>query len=931
MKNKLKIIKNSITIILVPVLLTCVLVLLNIFYGFLLFHTFAELFASVVGILMFVVVWNTHEYVRNSFLLYLGVGYFWVAILDIFHALTFKGLPFFDVPGTNVTVQFWLYTRYLETVILVTAPIFFRRELKGYLSFYLFGLVALVIFVASLYIEQPVLIIEGQGLTPFKIISEYIIIAILLISMVIYWRAKDTLSHRVRFYMVLAIAFTVCAEFSFTQYVHVYGMSNQVGHIFKVFSFWMVYEAIVQTTLKKPFSVMSLAANSYDAVPYPAVFVDKNGFIQQANKTAKREYVTLKTSKADVHMLMHPKNLSVADCVICQHIRDDREMPATVIKYPENNEWHLISLSPLQLGDYSAGFIQVSTNITDYIEVQHKLLLANSVFNNLDEGIMVTDQQLKIISVNPAFSTITGYSIQDVMGESPRVLSSGQHQSSFYQDMWSDIKKKGYWQGEIWNRKKNGEIYPELLTISEIKSEEGSVINYVGAFTDITKIKTVEEQLHHLAHHDPLTGLPNRTLFSNLLDIALKDGKRLKNTSALLFIDLDDFKKINDSLGHSVGDTVLVKVAKHFKEALRDDYLVSRQGGDEFMVFMEDFKSLEDVATIAEKLISTLTAPIHFHENQPLFIGASIGIAIFPSDAESSERLIQYADAAMYKAKALGHNRFQFHTNKNNTELTRRLQVETQLRQAIKNHELFVVYQPKVNARTYEIEGAEALVRWKNPVLGNVFPDEFIPIAESIGVIQELGEFVLSQALGQVVKWRKLSNRNISIAVNFSSRQFMKEGLSDLIKSHLHQANLPGNALEVEITESLLLNHNELIVDTLTAISEQNITITIDDFGTGYSALSYLKNLPINVVKIDKSFIQDVMEQEQDAILVKTIILMAHGLNMSVVAEGIETKQQLTFYQVEQGDLVQGYYFSKPLTADDFVDVLNKWDTEKWA
>ncbi|TNF99131.1 MAG: EAL domain-containing protein [Gammaproteobacteria bacterium] len=913
-----------------PMFLTGILVLININYGFLLFHTFAELFSIIVGVLMFVVVWSTHHYTRNDFLLYLGIGYFWIAVLDTLHTLTYKGLPFFDISGPNIALQFWIYTRFLEAVLLITAPLFFRHRLKSHLFIWVGGIITTVVFLASIYIEEPALFIEGKGLTQTKIVSEYIIIGIVTIAMLIYWRTGKILSSRVKSFMLISMAFTIGAELSFTQYIDVYGLSNQVGHIFKLFSFWMIYQAIIQTTLKHPFSVMSLAADSYEAVPYPVVLVNQDGFIQQANKQAKKDYPNLVSDTPSVHNLMHPKEISENECIICQHIQSLKTLVPTVLEFPDSKTWRLFSLSPLQIGDETEGIIQVSTDITRQIQAQHELQLAGNVFDNLAEGIMVTDDQLRLISVNPAFTSITGYEADDVLGKSPGILKSGRHKPEFYQSMWNEIKKTDSWQGEIWNRRKDGSIYPELLSISAIRSDEGPITNYVAAFTDITLMKNIEDKLSHLTHHDPLTELPNRLLFINLLESAIKRAKRSGKKAALLFLDLDDFKNINDSLGHTVGDTVLINVAERLRESLRSEDMIGRHGGDEFMVLLEDFKSNEEIISTSEKLIAALEDPIHFHDRKPLYVGMSIGIAICPDNGDNSEQLIKNADSAMYQAKATGRNQFHFHTEELNAQASRRLVIETQLRQALSNHEFSVVYQPKVNVKTYEIEGAEALVRWHNQELGKVPPEEFIPIAESVGIIDELGEFVLEEALSQVNKWQKLSSQNMSVAVNFSPRQFMNPELSDTIMTHLDRANLPGEALEIEITESLLLNQNELIIDTLNQIAAQNIQIAIDDFGTGYSALRYLKNFPISVVKIDKSFIQDVTIKTEDAILVKTIILMAHGLGMGVVAEGIETRQQLTFYQVEDGDTAQGYFFSRPLNQDEFIKTLTSWDPKKY-
>ena len=556
--------------------------------------------------------------------------------------------------------------------------------------------------------------------------------------------------------------------------------------------------------------------------------------------------------------------------------------------------------------------------------------LAGTVFATSAEGIMICDADNLVIAVNPAFSRITGYQPTDVLGRDPRLLKSGQHDSAFYAGMWGQLRNTGHWQGEIWNKRKNDEIYPEWLSISVINNPDGSINKYVAIFSDITKRKEDEQQIWRQANYDGLTGLPNRALFLDRLSQALADAKRERHGIALMFVDLDHFKLVNDTLGHSIGDMLLQEAAERLGACIRENDTVSRLGGDEFTIIVKGVDAASDAVTVAEKVITSLSRPFSL-EGRQASVGASIGITLFPDDASDEGSLLRNADMAMYRAKENGRNTFAFFTRDIDDKMQRLVTLGAELRHAIENDEFVVYYQPIMDARTLRVEGAEALVRWRNPRLGLVQPGEFIALAEETGLIGPLGDWVLRTACHEAVRWQRPGRPPVSLAVNLSNRQ-SRQGLGRFIEQAtevLGECGLAPDLLKFEITESFIIEESQEMHGWLRRIRDMGIHLSIDDFGTGYSSLSYLRRFPVDIVKVDRSFVAEIHANADDAALVKAIISMAHGLRMKVVAEGVEDRQQLAFLQSADCDLVQGYYFRKPVPAEEFRKFLDGQDQPK--
>ncbi|MCY9667043.1 EAL domain-containing protein [Paenibacillus alginolyticus] len=576
-------------------------------------------------------------------------------------------------------------------------------------------------------------------------------------------------------------------------------------------------------------------------------------------------------------------------------------------------EWLTISAVRDKRGKIS-NYVGIFMDITERKKSEKKLQLHARVFETASEGIMITDTKGTILSVNPAFSETTGFTEAEALGRTPRMLHSGVQDAEFYIQMWASIHEKGSWQGEVWNKRKNGEIYPEWLTINTVRNENGKISNYVGVFTDITERKLSEENLKYLAHYDVLTGLPNRFLFHDRLSHAIAQANRQGHWAALMFIDLDHFKLINDTLGHAVGDQLLQNASKRLESCVRTSDTVSRLGGDEFTVILPHIDETEDALLVAQKILEELALPFLIAE-QELFITASIGISIYPFNGADSETLIKQADSAMYRAKEQSNN-YQLYTSNMNATFYRKMKLENGLRKAMEKDQLRIVYQPQMDIRTGQINGIEALLRWQHPEMGMVSPNEFIQIVEENGQIVEIGEWVLRKVCEQNKAWQSAGYPPLKCAINLSPRQFKNKNLIETVKQILKETELDPSYLCFEITENISIHQIESVLTVLHDFKEIGLELAIDDFGKGHSALSYLKKYPIDTLKIDKCFVQGIEMDRGNASIAKAMIDMAHGLGLRVIAEGVETEDQLAFLKDLHCDSIQGYWLSRPLPPE---------------
>jgi diguanylate cyclase (GGDEF)-like protein/PAS domain S-box-containing protein len=1041
-KNHQKSIKSS---YLIPLILVSVMVYANYYEGYLLFHSLAEIFAIFVAMMMSVVVLHTHKYLNNHFLLYLGIGYFWIGILDLLHMLTFPGMNIFVIQSTNETLTFWIFTRFLEVVTLLSAPLFLVRKVRIEITFVSFMLITTVISYLGMS-NYPFLemFIADTGLTSLKVFSEYFIIVLLIGALFVYQYHRRLLAQKLYYYMILSIVFTIFAEFSFTLYTDIHGTIILIGHIFKLLSFWMIYLAVIETSLKRPFSTMARVSTTYDAIPNPVVIVNRSGKIVQVNQ-ASIDFVDLKLDRiigAEVHTLFHEQK-DPKECELCFYIRHgakldhkeveirkdrfyqfsltpilfDEEVHATIqvvtdvsvfrraenrsveqsklshtiinsipdlIFYKDANENYLGCNSAFErfcgikegqlIGhdDYllfdaqtaaffqeqdkkmlalqhsrrneewvtypngkrvlldtlktsfqnskgeAAGILGISRDITQMHRINEKLSLYKEVFVNTIDGIVITDSEGIIIEVNNAFCEVTQYSREEVIGNNPSFLSSGRQDLRFYEEMWSSLTNRKKWQGELWNMRKDGTVYPEWLNISMITDSDGEILHYIGAFSDITLIKETQSALQHMAYHDSLTQLPNRKMVRNHLKESIARMKRNQTIGAVLFLDLDKFKYVNDTFGHEVGDKLLIEVTTRLLGEIREVDMLGRIGGDEFIVLTEEHHCVETIEVLAQKLLTILIKPFENINAENIHIGCSIGVSFFPNDGKDPSELIRQADLAMYQAKEGGRNQVILFDEKMDHNSYDRIIKENALRRALDRGEFRLYYQPQVDILNKKVIGVEALIRWKHPEFGLVPPNEFISLCEELKLIIPMGKWIIKEASRQLLVWRNAGIMVEKMSINLSGVQIVQADFIEEVLSIFKENSCDPTLIEFEITETSLIKNLNQSSAVLEELKSHGFKFAIDDFGTGYSSLAYLKKLPFDTIKIDREFIIDLPSDQHDISIVQTVLSLAKDIGYKVVAEGAEEHQQVKFLEQRGCDIIQGYYFSKALSANDF-------------
>lgn len=694
------------------------------------------------------------------------------------------------------------------------------------------------------------------------------------------------------------------------------------------------------------FESRSLLNATIDAVPEHICVLDKTGNIIVVNK-AWRNFYDQNTDQPDHfdHTCGIGSNyLSVCDRAIgpdatnahatAEGIRQvmggDRDM--FMLEYPCHGilDQRWFQLKVTRFHDGSGHVVVTHQNVTNFIQNQARLKLAASVFEHAREGIMITDADARIVQVNQTFSEITGYSRDEALGSRPNMLKSGHQNPDFYAEMWRHLVDKGHWSGELWNRRKNGELYPALQTISAVKDTNDKIQSYVGLFTDITAIKEHARQLEHIAHYDSLTDLPNRVLFSDRLEHGMAQARRRGLLLAVAYLDLDGFKSVNDQFGHDMGDKLLVEVARGMKGALREGDTLARIGGDEFAAVLIDLDSAQDCEPVLKRLLQAASKCVAL-DGYLLQVSASIGVTLFPQDGTDAEHLMRHADQAMYQAKQSGRNRFHFFDIAHHRSVQSRQETLQHIRDALDRREFVLQYQPKVNLRTRQVVGVEALIRWQHPEEGLLGPATFLPVIEGHSLSLDLGEWVIAQALSQLVDWQG-AGLNLSVSVNIGAHQLQHDDfltrLSALLSAH---PKLPPGQFELEVLETSALDDVTKITRLMHACKKLGVSFALDDFGTGYSTLTYLKELPVEVLKIDQSFVRDMSVHADNVAIVNGVIGLAKAFGRQVIAEGVETDAHAHDLLQLGCELAQGYGIARPMPASDFPGWLADWRrTEEW-
>jgi len=626
--------------------------------------------------------------------------------------------------------------------------------------------------------------------------------------------------------------------------------------------------------------------------------------------------------------LVHPDDVSAVISALKLHMTDENSffvVEHRLLHKLGHWSWILARAKIVERNKHGQALRMAGTllNNTAKRETQQRLELFNKVFESTTEGVIVTDPDFNIIEINPSFTRITGFLQQDIIGQSINILHSDKQNEDFYRRMHLSLKTKGKWQGELWEKRQNGEVYPQRLTINAMLNEKKQLIHFVAVFSDITQFKQTEDELQYLSNYDALTSLPNRSLLMTQLDVEIKRAKITQSRIALVMVGLDNFKVLNDSYGHEVGDVILQSVATRLSRCVKKKDLVARVTGDEFALIIEDVNDFSQLKEDVQEILLTITAHFFNIEGHDILLGASAGVSFYPDDAQDMQSLFTNADTALYHAKQTERNSYQLYLPQMNDQVLLKQRMETLLRGALANDEFYVDYQPKIDAKTGLTCGVEALLRWQNPELGLVPSNIFIPLAEELGVIVSVGRWVLKTACAQTKLWHDLGFAHLKISVNLSAYQFRTGDLVKETARILFETELPAQSLDLELTEGVLIDNIDRCVLRLKVLKAMGITISIDDFGTGYSSLSYLRRFPIDALKIDQSFVKHVCENAEDASIVNAIVAMAKGLKIRTIAEGVETKEQVDYLMAQQIDELQGYYYSRPLSAKKMTERLS--------
>lgn len=910
--------------------------------GYLVFHILAESISILVSLLIFVVGWHAARHRAALSVLLLASAFLGVGMLDFLHTLTYEGMPaVLGQSDSQRSIYLWLAARMLAAAGLLAALLLnWGRTCSaaerwqapaGTLLFVL--LVSFAVF--SGRIELPAVFDPATGLTALKTVLETLVMIVHLAIAAVLVRRMSKVQPYHGVAMLGANLTMAMSGVWFIMYGNLTDGHVVLGHVYKVIAYLFLFRAVFSEAIEWPYarvqeSEQKLQATLH-AVPDLMFGISADGTYHYAHSSDPRLPQTdlNKLLGANIWDFLGEPGAKVFLDALREAARQGYSRGRQFcMSLPDGKVWYELSVSRKadQPGEQSE-FIAVCRDISDRKQAETQLRLAAAAFET-QVAIMVTDANQTILKVNESFSRITGYSSEEVLGKTPRILSSGMQDAEFYRAMYARLEADGQWEGEMWNRRKNGEVYPEHLNISIVRDTDGNIEYYVANFGDLTLAKQAEERIHTLAYYDSLTNLPNRRMLLDHITRAQNKAERSGGHTywALLFVDLDNFKSLNDSKGHSTGDLLLRRAAERIKACTRSKDIVARPGGDEFAILLNGLshdltQAAKAAQEVADKVLEQVSKP-YFLNGFSYITTASVGVTVFNGEQFSNDELLGQSELAMYRAKEQGGNNFSFFVPEMHQAAIERSHLETDLRSALDKNQLVLYFQPKVNGHA-DIQGFEVLLRWRHPQRGIVPPADFIPIAEATGLIVPIGEWILSEVCLQLRRWQNDPERcHWRLAVNISERQLSHERfvqtVRDILTKHAFDTELT-TKLEFEITESMLMKNIEHAVAVIRELNGMGIQFAMDDFGTGYSSLNYLKMLPLDCVKVDQSFVRDMLVDQSDAAIVEMVVALAKAMQLVVVAEGVETYEQHKLLVGLGCDQMQGYYYGKPVPLEQIA------------
>ena len=913
--------------------------------AFLTTHTLLEIISIAIATLIFFIAFGTRDTERSSRVVILGCFFLATAIFDTIHTLSYEGMPDIITPNsTDKMIWFWLVARLTAALGLLTYASMPESDFNHRDRRYLFlamtlAAVALISFLILVFdANLPAMFIPGQGLTPLKIAIEWMVVALHLLTILIFYLRRKEANHFDIRSLVYALMLMAAGELMFTLYVQVSSTANILGHVYKVVAYGFLYRAIFSEAIRRPFiqiqglnqqlqAERDYSTSLVNTAPVGILLLDTRGRILRVNPYFEQltGYASQTILGKDWFTNFLPEDHRVRIIELFEHVVENRvvayEVNPVRIRDGSVRTFEWISKVLLAEDDTVLGVLAIGQDITERKGMEDDLRLAAVAFESV-EGMYVTDVNHRIIRSNRAFSKITGYSQAEVLEKNPTTLMAHPKDEVAASSISSALESYGVWQGELWCKRCQGEVYPALFSITAVKDGNGNTTHYVTTMIDITQHKAAEDEIRQLAFYDLLTELPNRRLLMDRLQQAMASSARSQSYGALLFIDLDKFKDLNDTLGHHVGDLLLMEVAQRLLTCVREGDTVARLGGDEFVLMLEDLgdvwtEAVVRVEAVSGKIFDVLNQVYHLG-NHDYLISPSIGVTLFSGHQPGIDELLKRADMAMYKAKDAGRNTLRFYDPAMQDEITTRARLEADLRRALAQNELVLFYQMQVKGE--QRTGAEVLLRWQHPERGLLGPDEFIPFAEETGLILPIGEWVLEEACRHLVAWAEdEQSAKLTMAVNISTKQFKQADFVERVLAILAQTGANPNCLELELTESLLIANVDEVITKMQALRAKGIRFSLDDFGTGYSSLYYLKQLPLEKLKIDRGFVRDIMLDHNDRQIAKTIIALAQGLELAVIAEGVETEEQRALLAEMGCDACQGYLFGYPRPLHEFV------------